>query len=266
VADLGADPGARAWGPAGRLERPADGGPVVVRRGLRYSASAMAHPTKRPLRETLEALLIAALFLRFANTFVVQTFYIPSPSMVQTLLVGDHLFVNRFIYGPATSDLEKRLLPQRGIQRGDIVVFRSPETPKMDLVKRCIGLPGDTIEVVSKQLFINGQEVDDASYAIHRDPLTRLRPPRDYYGPYTVPEDHYFCMGDNRDESYDSRYWGPLPKQLVKGRAVMIYWSYGGETPDGEWHGWGQKLGHIGKTLIGFPAKTRWDRTFQVIH
>jgi len=226
----------------------------------------MAEPTKRPLREILEALLIAALFLRFANTFVVQTFYIPSKSMVETLLVGDHLFVNRFIYGPTDSALEKKLLPQRTVQRGDIVIFRSPEEPTMDLVKRCIGLPGDTIQVIDKQLFINGQAVDDAEYAIHDDPVTRQRPPRDFFGPYTVPEDHYFCMGDNRDESYDSRYWGPLPKQLVKGRAVMIYWSYGGETPDGDWHGWGDKLGHIGKTLVGFPTRTRWDRTFHVIH
>ena len=136
----------------------------------------------------------------------------------------------------------------------------------MDLVKRCIGLPGDTIEVVDKQLYINGEEVDDEPVRHPpRSPARRLRPPRDYFGPYTVPEDHYFCMGDNRDQSYDSRYWGPLPKQLVKGRAVMIYWSYAGETPDGEWHGWGDKLGHIGKTLVGFPSETRWGRTFQVI-
>jgi len=225
----------------------------------------MAQPMKRPLRETLEALLIAALFLRFANTFVVQTFYIPSQSMVNTLLVGDHLFVNRFIYGPTASPLEKKLLPQRSIRRGDIVIFRSPEEPTMDLVKRCIGLPGDTIEVVAKQLYINGKPANDSTFTIHRDPRTTLRPPRDYFGPYTVPEGHYFCMGDNRDESYDSRYWGPLPHQLVKGRAVMIYWSYAGETPDGEWHGWGDKIAHIGKTLIGFPTETRWGRTFHII-
>jgi signal peptidase I len=232
----------------------------------------MAESTKRPLREILEALIIAALFLRFANTFVVQTFYIPSESMVETLLVGDHLFVNRFIYGPAETPLEKAVLPQRSIRRGDIVIFRSPVQPTIDIVKRCIGLPGDRIEVVAKNLYINGERVRDDAYVIHRDPriypsVTSLgnRSRRDYFGPYTVPDDHFFCMGDNRDESSDSRFWGPVPTELVKGRATMIYWSYSGETPDGQWHGWGRKLGHIGKTLVGFPTKTRWERTFQII-
>ncbi len=224
----------------------------------------MAQPTKRPLREILEALLIAALFLRFANTFVVQTFYIPSESMEKTLLVGDHLFVNRFIYGPMATSLEEKLLPQRDVRRGDIVIFRAPAEPKMDLVKRCIGLPGDTIQVIDKQLYLNGKPVEDSQYAIHIDPRIQLT--RDFFGPYTVPAGNYFCMGDNRDNSNDSRFWGPLPKKLVKGRATMIYWSYSGQTPDGEWHGTADLLTHMGKTLIGFPFKTRWGRTFHVIH
>lgn len=233
----------------------------------------MAQSTKRPLRETLEALLIAALFLRFANTFALQTFYIPSESMVDTLLVGDHLFVNRFIYGPTETALEKTVLPHRSIQRGDIVIFRSPEDPTIDIVKRCIGLPGDRIEVRAKALYINGERVEDSEYASHRDPRTfpnvgqlpSQSRRRDHFGPYTVPEGHFFCMGDNRDFSYDSRFWGPVPAELVKGRAFMIYWSYGGETPDGRWHGLGDKLAHIGRTLVGFPFKTRWERTFQII-
>src|SRR5262245_52671009 len=121
-------------------------------------------------REYFEALLIAAIFLRFANTYVIQTFYIPSGSMENTLLVGDHLFVNRFIYGPAATALERKLLPLRPPRRGDIVVFRSPENPTIDVVKRCIGQPGDKIEVVDKQLYIGGKAVDDASYAVHKDP------------------------------------------------------------------------------------------------
>lgn len=227
-----------------------------------------SEPSKRHYRETLEALIIAAIFLRFANTFVVQTFYIPSESMMDTLLVGDHLFVNRFIYGATASDLEERALPQRDVNRGDVVIFRSP-ADGIDLVKRCIGLPGDRIEVVGGQLWVNGSEVDDASYAGHRgfDPATPLgyREQAMNFGPYTVPEDRYFCMGDNRDRSHDSRFFGPVPEQLVKGRAFMIYWSYGGETPDGTWHGWRDKLGHIGRTVVGFPFKTRWERTFQII-
>ncbi|MFP5288291.1 MAG: signal peptidase I, partial [Thermoanaerobaculia bacterium] len=144
-------------------------------------------------REYAEALIIAAIFLRFTNTFVIQTFYIPSGSMENTLLVGDHLFVNRFIYGPAR--WEEGVLPFRGVRRGDIVVFRSPENPTLDVVKRCIGLPGDTIDLVNKQLYINGKAVDDASYAIHRDPLVFEDRPfynnpqqrlRDNFGPTVV--------------------------------------------------------------------------------
>jgi signal peptidase I len=221
----------------------------------------MSETPKRPYRELLEAAVIALMFLRFANTFVVQTFYIPSESMVDTLLVGDHLFVNRFIYGPGLLDAADGVLPRRDIERGDIVVFRSPQEPEMDLVKRCVGLPGDEIQVVSKQLYINGQAVDDEGYTQH----VGYHPLAVNYGPVTVPEDSFFCMGDNREQSMDSRFWGPVPGELVKGRAVMIYWSYGGETPDGRWHGWGEKLGQVGKTLVGFPTMTRWDRTFLVI-
>lgn len=131
----------------------------------------------------------------------------------------------------------------------------------MDLVKRCIGLPGDEIQVVSQQLYVNGQAVDDESYTQH----VGYHPLASNFGPVTVPGNSYFCMGDNREASMDSRFWGPVPRDLVKGRAVMIYWSYGGETPDGQWHGWRQKIGQVGRTLIGFPTRTRWDRTFQVI-
>lgn len=226
-------------------------------------------PSKSLFREYAEAFIIAAIFLRFANTFVVQTFYIPSGSMENTLLVGDHLFVNRFIYGPATPGLEKAL-PARLIHRGDIVVFRSPQDPKLDLVKRCIGLPGDTIDLRDKQLYINDKKVEDSSYAIHTDPNLFPDQPyydgdgriRDNFGPFTVPPDSYFCMGDNRDRSFDSRFWGTLPVYMVKGRASTIYWSYGGETSDGRWPGWGPKLRQIGQTIVGFLGRTRWSRTF----
>ncbi|HXU45361.1 MAG TPA: signal peptidase I [Thermoanaerobaculia bacterium] len=237
-----------------------------------HQRKADGQPPKSILREYAEAFIIAAIFLRFANTFVVQTFYIPSGSMENTLLVGDHLFVNRYIYGPHTAALD-RLLPGRAIRRGDIVVFRSPEDPNLDLVKRCIGLPGDQIDVADKQLYINGKKVDDATYALHKD--VNLYPDRpffneqgrirDNFGPYTVPPGDYFCMGDNRDFSYDSRFWGPLPAHMVKGRASMIYWSYGGETSDGRWPGWGAKLRQIGRTLLGFFTKTRWSRSFLAV-
>ena len=224
------------------------------------------------LREYYEALLIAGIFLGFTNTFLIKTFYIPSESMVETLLVGDHLFVNRYLYGP-TSRLGS-LLPSRDVQRGDVVIFRSPESPGTDLVKRCVGIPGDEIEIVDKQLFVNGIAVEDDSYASHLDKdrvflnrryLSRQQRLRDNFGPTVVPDDHFFFLGDNRDYSYDSRYWGAVPRHFVKGRALMVYWSFGGETPDGQWAGWGRKLGQIGRTATGFFSKTRWSRSFHLI-
>lgn len=226
------------------------------------------------LREYLEALIIAGIFLGFTNTFVVKTFFIPSASMEDTLLIGDHLFVNRFIYGAASSTVEHSILPQRPVERGDIVIFRSPERPRVDMVKRCVALPGDEVRVVEKGLYINGDWVDDDAYTWHRDPrvfadssaVPDSARRRDNFGPFVVPEDHYFCLGDNRDQSYDSRFWGPVPAHFVKGRAFLIYWSYGGGTSDGVWRGWGHKLRQLGGTAIGFFHKTRWRRTFRVIH
>ncbi len=217
-------------------------------------------------REYLEALIIAAVFLLFTNTFVVQTFYIPSGSMEDTLLIGDHLFVNRFIFGPTATDLERKLLPFRTVHRGDIVVFRSPEDPKLDLVKRCMAVGGDSVQLTNKQLYINGKAVNDSSYALHKNPMSLFADPRTVsFGPYTVPAGNYFCMGDNRDNSYDSRFWGPLPPHLVKGRALFIYWSYGGRTSTGQWEGWGAKIRDLLDTAFGFFSKTRWERTFRLI-
>jgi signal peptidase I len=232
----------------------------------------MAAEHRSTPREYLEALLIAALFLLFTNTFVIKTFFIPSGSMEDTLLVGDHLFVNRFIFGKAASGAERALLPLRQPRRGDIVIFRSPERPTVDLVKRLIGLPGDTVQLVNKDLFVNGQKVAEADYVEHKDGRTFPNRPylseqmrlRDNFGPITVPEGRYFCMGDNRDYSYDSRFWGTVPAEYLKGRAFVIYWSFGGGTSDGTWRGAGSKLKEIFTTIIGFPTKTRLSRTFHL--
>lgn len=218
-------------------------------------------------REYTEAFIIAVIFLRFTQIFILQTFYIPSGSMENTLLIGDHLFVNRFIYGQAPTGLEEKILPSRDIQRGDIVVFRSPENPSIDVVKRCVGVPGDTVDVQAKQLYINGEAVQDSSYAIHTDPIsyselsfTDQGRRRDNFGPETVPPGHYFCMGDNRDHSYDSRFWGMLPRHLIKGRALFIYWSNGVPIDESE-----TQLQQLVRTAKGFFPKTRWERTFQLI-
>lgn len=229
--------------------------------------------SKSWIREYFEALLIAGIFLGFSNTFLIKTFYIPSGSMKETLKVGDHLFVNRYLFGQVESEIIEKLTPVREVRRGDIVIFRSPENPETDLVKRCIGLPGDEILIVNKKLHINGTPVDDSAYAIHSEAvifpnrryLTRQQRRRDNFGPYTVPENQYFFLGDNRDESYDSRFWESVPRHYLKGRALMIYWSFGGETPDGTWDGWGTKLHQISNTIGGFFTKTRWERSFHLI-
>lgn len=215
------------------------------------------------VREYLEALLIAGAFLGFSNTFVVKTFYIPSASMESTLLVGDHLFVNRYIYGESTNPVARALLPSREIRRGDVVIFRSPKEPELDMVKRCIGLPGDTIEMDAKDLYVNGEWVEDSTYTQHTDP--RIRSVRDSFSPITVPDQHYFCMGDNRDRSNDSRFWGTVPSHFIKGRAFLIYWSYGGQTSDGVWRGWGHRLKLLGRTVTGFFIRSRWERTFSIV-
>ncbi len=225
------------------------------------------------LREYFEALIVAGIFLGFTNTFVLKTFFIPSASMEDTLLIGDHLFVNRFIYGAESSPLLDKILPLRPLERGDIVVFRSVEQEGIDLVKRCIALPGDSVSMIDKALFVNNQPVADDSYTQHLDPMVysssrgfpKQRSRRDNFGPITVPDDHYFCMGDNRDLSHDSRFWGTLPAKNVKGRAFMVYWSYGGGTPDGSWHGWTHRLKQLASTMVGFLTKTRWTRTFHLI-
>ncbi len=246
----------RGGGEGGERKRRHDGRDAPEEAGATGSGRSTS-----TLREYFEALLIAGAFLGFSNTFVVKTFYIPSASMEETLLIGDHLFVNRYIYGWGSETAAG--LPGRDVRRGDVVIFRNPKTPTQDMVKRCIGLPGDVIEVASKDLYINGEWVEDSSYTQHTRPW--VGEPSDNFGPFTVPDDHYFCMGDNRDNSRDSRSWGPVPRNLVKGRAFLIYWSYGGDTSDGVWRGWGHRLKLFARTVVGFFTRTRWERTFTLV-
>ncbi len=187
------------------------------------------------LRAYLDALLIAVLLATFARTFLVQAFQVPTVSMAESLIVGDHILVNKFIfgYGGGRSEGLERLLPVRAPRRGDVVVFKSPQDASRDYVKRCMGIPGDTVEIIAKVLYLNGSAVDDSRYTTRRDPriyershfLAEAYRLRDHYGPYNVPDDHYFCLGDNRDHSNDSRFWGTVPSDMIKGRAWMVYWS-----------------------------------------
>jgi signal peptidase I len=229
---------------------------------------------KSVFREYLEALLIAVIFATFARTYVVQAFKIPSGSMEQNLLIGDHILVNKFIYGPALSPLERRLLPEREVKRGDIVVFKFPKDPERDFIKRCMGVPGDTLEMIDKHLFLNGRAVHDFGYTYHTDEHVYPRTPfpgdglrnRDNFGPRAVPQASYFCMGDNRDNSNDSRFWGEVPEDNVKGRAFLIYWSFDlGEDEAEEPPSVGGKLRQLGQVGLRFFARTRWGRTFRIV-
>ena len=207
---------------------------------------------KSTLREYFESILVAVVLALFVRTFVFQAFKIPTGSMKPNLLVGDHLIVNKFIFAPAVFGLERVLLPMRPIERGDIIVFKFPEEPERDFIKRVIGLPGDTLELRNQTVLINGQALTEP-YAHY------LFPPaaegqmegdlRRKYGPVTVPAGHFFMMGDNRDDSQDSRFWGFLPETYVKGRALFIYWSF--DTPEDGSPG-------------GFAP--RWGRLFHQIH
>jgi signal peptidase I len=229
---------------------------------------------KSVAREYLEALLIAVVFATFARTYVVQAFKIPSGSMEQNLLIGDHILVNKFVYGPAPTAIERLLLPVRSVRRGDVVVFKFPKDPDRDFIKRCVGLPGDNLEVIDKRLFINGHLVHDEGYTYHTDERVYPRTPfagdvfrnRDNFGPRVVPAGSYFCMGDNRDNSNDSRFWGEVPEGNVKGRAFMIYWSFDtGEGEVTEEPSLGGRLRQLGQVGLKFFAHTRWARTFRIV-
>jgi signal peptidase I len=201
-------------------------------------------PTKKgAIRETFESLLIAVALALFARTFVFQAFKIPSGSMERNLLIGDHLIVNKMIFSPAVTGVERALLPQRAIARGDIIVFKSPEEPARDMIKRVIGLPGERLEVRDKKVYINGAPIDEPYAQFIAAPSSI---PNDSvlvsYGPVTVPSGQYFMMGDNRDNSQDSRFWGFLPATYIKGDALFIYFSTGDGTGGIQWGRLGRRV------------------------
>jgi signal peptidase I len=186
---------------------------------------------KSSVRETFESICVAVILAFFVRTFVVQAFKIPSGSMENNLLIGDHLLVNKFVVAPARYEIERKSLPIDEIHRRDIIVFKHPQNPERDLIKRTIGLPGETIELRNKRVYIDGAALDEPYVHFLFPADTSDIPENDVrrnYGPVTVPPGHYFMMGDNRDNSEDSRYWSFLPRDHVKGKALFIYMSLGG--------------------------------------
>jgi signal peptidase I len=183
---------------------------------------------KNIFREMFELVAETAVFVFFVMTFIVQAFQIPTGSMEPTLLVGDFLLVNKFIHANTALPLESVILPRRDIGRGDIVVFKSPPDLSKDFVKRVIALPGETLRVKDKQVFVNDRPLEE-KYKVHIYPNYIMD--GDNYGPVTVPPGHLFVMGDNRDNSADSRVWSFLPIDNIKGRPWIIYFSYKALSP-----------------------------------
>ncbi len=222
---------------------------------MKKNASAQTiGPSKAPkgkIRENIEALVIAIILALFIRAFVVQAFKIPSGSMKNTLLIGDYILVNKFIYGVKVPFTEVTVVPVKEPKRGEIIVFKFPQDPSKDFIKRVVGIGGDTVEIRNKKVFVNGQPQDD-DFAVHSDPRVFSNPNmypqellhRDNMAPTKVPEGKLFVMGDNRDESNDSRFWGFVDESAVKGKAFIIYWSW-------------DKNKKIG---------VRWDRLGDLIH
>ena len=207
---------------------------------------------KSTAREYFESICVAVILALFVRTFVVQAFKIPTGSMENNLLIGDHLLVNKFVFAPTTTRAEAALLPIDPIRRGDIIVFKYPEEPERDFIKRVIGLPGETLELRKKRVYINDKALDEPY--VHFLVLPDDEAGGDFdvrvqYGPVTVPAGHYFMMGDNRDNSQDSRYWGFLPQEYIKGRALFVYFSFG-----------------EGSGLSSLVTGVRWSRILHQIH
>ena len=221
---------------------------------------------KSTTREYFESVAIAVILALFVRTWVVQAFKIPTGSMEQNLLIGDHLLVNKFVYAPAATAAERMLLPVGEYQRGDVLVFKYPEDPERDFIKRLIGLPGETIELRQSRVFINGEPLAEPYLDAMRQGGHIPPDIRGTFGPQVVPEGHLFMMGDNRGDSQDSRYWGPLPVGSVKGRAFVLYWSYESESEFYSDVGVGATLRRLGSAVTHFFTRTRWERLLRAVH
>jgi signal peptidase I len=257
------------------------------------SKTSMPEPRpKSGLRDTFESLVITVILAVFGTTFVVQAFKIPTGSMKNTLLVGDHLLVNKFGFADQPGWL-RHVLPYQEIRRGEVVVFKYPgkeqgEEPGTHFVKRVVGVPGDRVRIANHQVYVNGVPL--------KEPYVRLVYPRSVATPgdnfplppgealpgstvkwmdaeqnyvkngaIVVPSGHYFVMGDNRENSWDSRYWGFVPRKVITGRPLVIYWSY--ETPAGSYllTSFSDRISQFGSMLFHFFTKTRWRRTFKLV-
>jgi len=243
---------------------------------------ASEEPAQEVVRGTIAEWAITVLLLLFLTATLVQAFVIPTGSMEDTLLVGDHLLVDKLTYAPS-GPASKYLLPYRPVKRGDIIVFRYPVDISQTFVKRCMGVPGDRIRLVNKRVYLNGKLLDEP-YVVHKtdyidsyrdnfpgEPNSNLYPgaiemlqQHVVDGEVVVPAGYYFAMGDNRDQSLDSRYWGFVPRENIIGKPLIIYWSY--DAPTSDLNNSSIDLHHVLDLAQNFFPKTRWRRTFMLIH
>jgi signal peptidase I len=217
---------------------------------------------KSTIREYFESIVITAIIALFAMTFVIQAYKIPTSSMESNLLVGDHLLVNKFAYGIHPSGFLSKLLPYKDPKRGDVIVFKYPNNPDVAYVKRLIGLPGEKLEMMGHTVLIDNKPLDEKKYHTQ---YTSAGSAYDNYGPFDIPEGQYFAMGDNRDNSQDSRFWKYLPRDYFLGKALVIYWSF--KTPNNEYlqTTLSDRLGQFSDVFRNFFTKTRWERTLKII-
>lgn len=197
--------------------------------------SSSKSKAKSSLRENIEAIVIAVIIAMFIRTFIIQAFKIPSGSMLETLQIGDHILVNKFIYGvkiPFTGG--KELISVKDPKKGDVIVFQYPNDPSLDYIKRVVATAGDTLEIRNKRLYLNDVLVENEDYAVHKDSYYRYE--RDDMPKITIPENKLFVMGDNRDNSHDSRFWGYVDLKAVRGKALIIYWSWNKEKFGVRWN------------------------------
>jgi len=257
-------------------------GEKVAEAGISPEPSSPVTRAPEPPRGFIAEWTVTIILLLFGTTTLVQAFVIPTGSMEDTLLVGDHLLVDKLAYAPAGS-VTKNLLPYSDVHRGDIIVFRYPIDIKQTFVKRVMGVAGDRIRLENKKVFLNGHLLNEP-YVVHKldymdsyrdnfpsDPNTPLYPPAQAMlehnvknGEVTVPPGYFFAMGDNRDQSLDSRYWGFVPRENIIGKPLIIYWSYDASTEELSSPGVG--LGHLFDIATHFFTKTRWNREMRLIH
>jgi len=246
------------------------------------SPEAPPVPVAEPVRGFIAEWTVTIILLLFGTTTLVQAFVIPTGSMEDTLLIGDHLLVDKLAYAPGGA-VSSHFLPYHDVKRGDIIVFRYPVDIRQTFVKRAIGVPGDHIRLINKKLFLNGKPVNEPYVYYKTEFIDSYRDnfpgePNVHlaesaidmlmnhveHGEVVVPPKTVFAMGDNRDRSLDSRYWGFVPRENIIGKPLIVYWSY--DAPTDELANPSISIDHILDLVKHFPTKTRWKRTFQLIH